>query len=164
MKKYAYTIGLSTAALLGATIVHAEPRPLNKDRSPSCHRMEESGLTASAPMHRMNPSHFIPNLTEDQRSAIEGLWLQEAEQTIKLRQQERQSMTSLAELSSSQNYSEAAAKALADQLGSVRANILVTHSRFEHQVHELLTPEQKAYLAERHKRPDHASHVPTIGG
>jgi len=91
------------------------------------------------------------NLTDAQKEQIKTIHEKSAESTRQLREQmrtlhenQRDAMTA--------TFDEAAVRAAAEARARIQVELEVAHARTRAEVENVLTPEQKAQLAARHKR------------
>lgn len=92
------------------------------------------------------------DLTEEQQTAVEQLRDQFYAEQEPLKEQLHATREELNGLSTIDNYDEDAVAELADQLGEVTKELAVGHLSFRNQLQLLLTEEQRAKMAEFHKK------------
>lgn len=93
-------------------------------------------------------------LDEAQQDKLFALHHEQAPQVRALHRQLDKARQELAELGRSAQYSDAKAKALADGIGKATAELALLHARTESRAIALLTPQQRARLAEPACGPD----------
>jgi periplasmic protein CpxP/Spy len=88
------------------------------------------------------------DLTEEQKTQIKQI-RETSKQTIQpIREQMKANRQKLAELSANGNFDQAQIQAIAQQQGSLSAQMIVERERVKAQIFQILTPEQKAKAAE----------------
>lgn len=83
------------------------------------------------------------NLTDAQKTQIKALFKEAAAQTRPIREQQLNNRRQLRQLVEADSFNEAAVKTLADEQGTLYAQLLVVRTRLMHQVNQVLTPEQR---------------------
>jgi periplasmic protein CpxP/Spy len=94
------------------------------------------------------------DLSEEQQDKIFNLrHAQEPAMRAKVKEL-REARSNLEALTRSSAYDEARVRALTDKAGTAMAELARMHARTEHQIYQLLTPEQRKELEERKDRHD----------
>lgn len=92
------------------------------------------------------------DLTDEQQTAVQQLRDQFRAEQQPLRERLQATRDELSGLSSVDSYDEDVAADLADQLGELTKELAVGHLSFKNQLQLLLTEEQRAQMAEFHKK------------
>lgn len=132
---YLLTGLLSVFAFIGAT--HAQP-----------------GMHNDAEKHSRMFERIAKrlDLTDEQQTAVEQLREQFSAEQKPLKERLHATRDELHNLSSVDSYDEDAVADLADQLGELTKELAVAHLSFRNQLQLLLTEEQRAQMAEFHKK------------
>jgi len=149
---------LATAALALAIplTVAASPGPQRDAGGPGeCAAMEGRGGPAGR-MERpmMGPGEMAPhhlrgiNLSEAQRDKVFEIMHAQAPVMREKAKLVGKAEESLRKLAAAPDYSDAKVKSLADALGKAQSEVTLNRVRTDHQVFEVLTPEQRQQLAD----------------
>jgi Spy/CpxP family protein refolding chaperone len=114
---------------------------------PGGHRAPPFGMRHGGPFGHLG-------LDEAQQDKLFPLRHEQEPQLRALRRQMDKARQELASLGRSAQYSDARAKALADSIGKAAAELALLHARTESRAFAILTPQQRAKLAEQPCGPD----------
>lgn len=149
-KKFSVAAAIAGALLLTtAAVVFSQNPPQRPDGPP----MPPHGPFGHGPRGPRGPGGFGPlaglNLTDAQKEQIKQIHESFAEQTKALRDQMRTLHESQGDPMS--NFDEAAVRSAAEARAKVQVEMEVAHAKMMSQVANVLTAEQRAQMAERHK-------------
>ncbi len=85
----------------------------------------------------------VLDLTEDQKTQIEALRNQKWENTVAQQEKMAELREELREMGLDGSYDESRARALANELAAIKADMMVENIRLRSEIHSLLTPEQQ---------------------
>jgi protein CpxP len=85
----------------------------------------------------------VLNLTEEQKTQIEALRNQKWENTAAQQDKMAELREELREMGFNGSYDETRARALANELAAIKADMMVENIRLRSEIHSLLTPEQQ---------------------
>lgn len=85
----------------------------------------------------------VLDLTEEQKSQIETLRNQKRENTAAQQEKMTELREELREMGLDGSYDESRARALANELATIKADMMVENIRLRSEIHSLLTPEQQ---------------------
>lgn len=88
------------------------------------------------------------NLTTDQHAQVKAIWEKEKPAMQPLMQQMRQNHEAMKTLEASGPFDEAKTRALATQNAQTMVELQVAHARIKSEIVAILTPDQKAKMAE----------------
>jgi periplasmic protein CpxP/Spy len=88
------------------------------------------------------------NLTTDQHAQVKAIWEKEKPTMQPLMEQMRQNHAAMKTLEASGPFDEAKTRALATQNSQTMVELQVAHARIRSEIVQILTPEQKAKMAE----------------
>jgi periplasmic protein CpxP/Spy len=88
------------------------------------------------------------DLTADQHTQVKAIFEKEKPTLQPLMQQMRQSHTAMSALEASGTFDEAKTRALATQNSQTMVELQVEHARIKSEIMQILTPDQKAKLAQ----------------
>jgi protein CpxP len=88
------------------------------------------------------------NLTADQHAQVKAIWEKEKPSMQPLMEQMRQNHAAMKTLAASGPFDEAKTRALATQNAQTMVELQVAHARIKAEIVQILTPEQKAKMAE----------------
>jgi periplasmic protein CpxP/Spy len=88
------------------------------------------------------------NLTTDQHAQVKAIWEKEKPTMQPLMEQMRQNHAAMKTLEASGPFDEAKTRALATQNAQTMVELQVAHARVRSEIVAILTPEQKAKMAE----------------
>ena len=88
------------------------------------------------------------NLTDEQKTQIQGIFKAQRESSQALREQLRSKHQALRAASTAATYDEAAVRAAAQDLARVQAELTVARAKAHNEVLQVLTPEQRTKLNE----------------
>jgi periplasmic protein CpxP/Spy len=88
------------------------------------------------------------DLTSDQHSQVKAIWEKEKPTLQPLMQQMRQNQSAMKALEASGPFDETKTRALATQNSQTMVEMQVEHSRIKSEIMQILTPDQKAKLAQ----------------
>jgi periplasmic protein CpxP/Spy len=88
------------------------------------------------------------DLTSDQHSQVKAIWEKEKPALQPLMQQMRQNQSAMKALEASGPFDETKTRALATQNSQTMVEMQVEHSRIKSEIMQILTPDQKAKLAQ----------------
>ncbi|MFK7730611.1 MAG: Spy/CpxP family protein refolding chaperone, partial [Pseudomonadales bacterium] len=114
----------------------------------------QAGMQHDADKHSRMFERIVKrlDLTEEQQTAFELLREQFTAEQKPLKEQLRATRDELNGLSTVDNYDEDAVADLADQLGELTKDMAIGHLSFRNQLQLLLTEDQRAQMAEFHKK------------
>ena len=149
-KKFSFATAIAGALLLTtAAVVFSQNPPQRPDGPPGPPR----GPFGHGPHGPHGPGGFGPlaglNLTDAQKEQIKQIHEGFAEQTKALRDQMRTLHES--QRNPMGNFDEAAVRSAAEARAKVQVEMEVAHAKMMSQVANVLTAEQRAQMAERHK-------------
>jgi len=149
-KKFSVVAAIAGALLLTTTaVVFSQNPPQRPDGPPGPPR----GPFGHGPHGPGGPGGFGPlaglNLSDAQKEQIKQIHESFAEQTKALRDQMRTLHEGQGDPMS--NFNEAAVRSAAEARAKVQVEMEVAHAKMMSQVANVLTPEQRAQIAERHK-------------
>jgi periplasmic protein CpxP/Spy len=100
------------------------------------------------------------DLSPDQQAQVKAIWEKEKPAMQPLMQQMHQNHTAMKALEAGGTFDEAKTRALATQNAQAMVEIQVQHARIKSEIMQILTPEQKAKLAEiEAKHESHWGHM-----
>jgi periplasmic protein CpxP/Spy len=148
--KFSVAAAIAGALLLTtAAVVFSQNPPQRPDGPPG----PPHGPFGHGPRGPRGPGGFGPlaglNLTDAQKEQIKQIHESFAEQTKALRDQMRTLHESQSDPMS--NFDEAAVRSAAEARAKVQVEMEVAHAKMMSQVANVLTAEQRAQMAERHK-------------
>jgi len=151
LKKFSYVAAIAGALLLAtAVVVFSQNPPPRPDGPPGAPRGPGHG-----PHGPGGPGGFGPlaglNLTDAQKEQIKQIHESFAESTKALHDQMRALHEKNADPISG-NFDEAAIRSAAESRARIQVELEVAHAKMMSQVANVLTAEQRAQMAERHKR------------
>ena len=135
---------------------HARPEPGGE----GCHHgpmsMERGGHGAESGMFGGHGPRFLRglDLTEAQQDKVFDLMHAQAPAARAKFKELREARSNLEALVRSPAYDEARVRSLTDKAAAAMADLARMHARTEHQIYQLLTPEQRQALEERKDRRD----------
>ncbi len=88
------------------------------------------------------------DLTSDQHSQVKAIWEKEKPTLQPLMQQMRQNQSAMKALEASGPFDETKTRSLATQNSQTMVEMQVEHSRIKSEIMQILTPDQKAKLAQ----------------
>ena len=149
-KKFSVAAAIAGMLLLTtAAVVFSQNPPQRPDGPP----MPPHGPFGHGPRGPRGPGGFGPlaglNLTDAQKEQIKQIHESFAEQTKSLRDQMRTLHESQSD--SMSNFNEATVRSAAEARAKVQVEMEVAHAKMMSQVANVLTAEQRAQMAERHK-------------
>lgn len=149
-KKFSVAATIAGVLLLTtAAVVFSQNPPQRPDGPPGPPR----GPFGHGPHGPRGPGGFGPlaglNLTDAQKEQIKQIHESFAEQTKALRDQMRTLHESQSDPVS--NFDEAAVRSAAEARAKIQVEVEVAHAKMMSQVANVLTAEQRAQMAERHK-------------
>lgn len=97
------------------------------------------------------------DLTADQQAQVKAIWEKEKPAMQPLMQQMRQNHQSMKALEATGTFDEAKTRALATQNAQTMVEVQVAHARIKSEIVQILTPDQKAKLAQIEAQ--HESHM-----
>jgi len=97
------------------------------------------------------------DLTSDQHAQVKAIWEKEKPAMQPLMQQMRQNHEAMKALEAAGPYDEAKTRALATQNSQTMIELQVAHARIKSEIMQILTPDQKAKLAQI--EASHAAHM-----
>lgn len=113
------------------------------------HRIQGGGMGHHAMGGLMSPRHLHAlNLSEAQHDKVFEIRHGQAPGMREKGKALHKAEAELRQLTSTPDYSEGKAKALADQIGKLTFEMTLARSKSDHQIYEILTPEQRTQLAE----------------
>jgi Spy/CpxP family protein refolding chaperone len=161
---------LATSALYFslATLGHAEqfPRPLdgnfdkNVEASRPIHSLPKHGPDFPRAEFGLMPPPFLRDieLSEQQQDGIFNILHKYATANRESEKVLHKSSTALHALGNTNKYDEATAKTLAQSIGKASADLALIHVQVDHQIYDLLTPEQRARIEQGGNRFDRWPH------
>jgi len=154
-----YVVALLAASGIALALPLAvQARPMMD--GPGCHghtSMDRGGRGGEFGMFggRHGPAYLRGlNLTEEQQDKIFNLMHAQAPAVRAKVKELRDARSNLEALTRAPSYDEAKVRALTDKAAATMAELARLHARSEHQIYQLLTPEQRQELAERKDRRD----------
>ena len=148
-KKFSIISGIGAALLLSTAVVFSQNPPPRPDGPPG-----PRGPLGHGPHGPGGRGDFGPlsglNLTDAQKEQIKQIHESFAEQAKALREQMRTLHESQRDAMSG-TFDEAAVRAAAEARAKLHVEQEVLHAKIMSQVANVLTPEQRAQMAERHK-------------
>ena len=88
------------------------------------------------------------DLTADQKAQVKAIWEKEKPTMQPLMQQMHQNHTAMKALEATGTFDEAKTRALATQNAQTMVELQVEHSRMKSEIMQILTPEQRAKMAQ----------------
>lgn len=150
-KKFGAVAGIASALLLTTAVVVFSQNPPQRPDGPPGPPRRPFGHGPHGPGGRGGFGPFEGlNLTDAQREQIKQIHESFAEQTEGLRDQMRTLHEAQNDQASS-TFDEAAVRSAAEARAKIQVEMEVTHAKMMSQVANVLTPEQRAQMAERRK-------------